>query len=375
MINHVFIRDQSLDACFGLNGNLAGAAKFGFVGITGGLSAGGEVDFLYSPAGGARIGLLDLYNTITTDPTALGTPTLTGAAQFHVDNIAVNASGINLGLPTSIPAGQHQITVGIPNYANPLPELSLNAGLLAGLNNLKDMDFDDVLAALQTLAQSLVNMAQSKLLGVEIPGVGLSAGDLLGFAEDFLELVQEMQLPQNRADALEALQAKLQTGLNTVLPGVTPTLNMLFQNQGLEFQFDFTKNITKNIDLNVNLGAGFRPRPARFGASAGGQLQRDDSVPRRTHVSPCDGNRPGDSHATTAVHQPGFEFRTQHEDRRDERQRGYHGIERDVAVCARGESVTRSGRCRAWDRPGYFHGGLPGVGARSGCSCRTSPRC
>ena len=182
-----------------MNGQLAAEANFGFVGITGGLSAGGELDFSFAPAGGARLGLLDLFDTLSSDPTALGTPSLTGSSYFDVDNIAVNASGLNLGLPTNIPPGQHQISVTIPDYVGALPQLNLNQSLLAGLNKFRDMDFDDVLAALQVLAESLVNMAQAKIMGVEIPGIGLSAGDLLGFADDFLELVREMQKPENRA--------------------------------------------------------------------------------------------------------------------------------------------------------------------------------
>ncbi len=253
--NHVFIRDQQLVGCFGLNGQLAAAANFGFVGITGGLSAGGELDFNLAPAGGARVGLLELFQTLTTNPSALGTPTLTGSSHFHVDNIAVNTAGLNLGLPTNIPAGQHQISVTIPDYLGALPQLNLNQSLLAGLNKFTEMDFDDVLVALQTLAQSLVDMAQAKILGIEIPGIGVSAGDLLGFADDFLELIQEMQKPENRAAALEHLEAKLQAGLNQVLPGVTPTLDMLFQTDALLFQFDFSRTVNESINLNLDLGA------------------------------------------------------------------------------------------------------------------------
>ena len=252
--NHIFIRDQHLGAQFDLSGQLAAAANVGFVGITGGLSAGGDIDFDYAPAGGARLGLLDLFSTLTNNPGSLGTPTLTGSSRFHIDQIAVKAAGIDLGLPTSIPAGQHQISVTIPSYTNVLPQLNLDQSLLGGLNQLRNMDFDDVLVALQALAERLVDMAKDEVMGVEIPGTGMSAGDLLGFAEDFLELVEEMKKPENRAAALENLKAKLQAGLNQVLPGVTPTLNMLFQNQSLLFQIDFIKNVTKSIDLNLDLG-------------------------------------------------------------------------------------------------------------------------
>ncbi len=53
--NHVFIRDQSLDASFNVTGDLAASATFGFVGITGELSAAGNVDFSFQPLGGARL--------------------------------------------------------------------------------------------------------------------------------------------------------------------------------------------------------------------------------------------------------------------------------------------------------------------------------
>ncbi len=196
-----------------------------------------------------------MYDLITNDIGALGMPSLTGSSQFNVDNIAVNASGLDLGLPTSIPNGQHQISVSIDDYTTSLPQLTLNPSLLAGLNSLQNLSFDDVLAALESLAQSLVEMGKSKLLGVEIPGVGLSAGELVGFAQNFLDLVQEMKKPENRADALEDLEARLQAGLDQVLSGASPTLNLLFQNQALEFQIDFTRTANTSVDLNLDFGS------------------------------------------------------------------------------------------------------------------------
>ncbi|HEY6563444.1 MAG TPA: hypothetical protein VIY86_03060, partial [Pirellulaceae bacterium] len=253
--NHVFIRDQNLVACFGLNGSLAASATLGFVGITGGLSAGGELDFSFAPAGGARVGLQDLFRMLTTDVAALGIPLFTGSSYFHVDNLAVSAQGIDLGLGSiTIPSGQHQISVNIDDYVGALPRINLDQSLLAGLNKIKDMDFDDVLAALEALANSLVDMAQSKLMGVEIPGIGLSVGELLGFAQDFKDLLVEMKKPENRAAALEDLEDQLRAKLSEVLSGITPTLDLSFETDALMFQFGFTRQVATDLDLNLNLG-------------------------------------------------------------------------------------------------------------------------
>ncbi len=197
--NHIFIRDQRVSADLALIGQLTAEAKFGFVGLTGGLSAAGNLNIDFQPAAGARLGLLDLYKSITTDLSQLGTPSITGSSRFHIDQLQVTAAGLDLGLPSTIPPGQHQISVTIADYVNAIPQLSLDQSLLAGLNQLRDLDFDDVLAALRALAERMVDLAKNGLMGTEIPGTGLSAGDLMNFAEDFLALVEEMQKPENRA--------------------------------------------------------------------------------------------------------------------------------------------------------------------------------
>ena len=221
-VNHVFIRNQAIAADLIIGGTLAANATLGFVGITGGMRAGGELDFTFAPLGGQRVGLLDLYQTLTTNIAALGTPVITGSSYFNVDNIAVNASGLNLGLPAITPQlpgmnDPHQISVTIPNYRGALPQFALNPSLLAGLSKLSELSFDDVLSALQELADRLVEMGKAELLGVRIPGLGLSAGELVGFADDFLELVQELRA--NPAGALEGVEAAIEAKLAQIVPG------------------------------------------------------------------------------------------------------------------------------------------------------------
>jgi hypothetical protein len=250
--NHVFIRDASIEAALALGGDLAAAATFGFVDITGELSAEGTLGLSFQPGGGARIGILDLFDVLTTDPASLGAPTLSGSAAFHVGNVAVIAAGIDLGV---LPGGSQQISVLVPDYNGSPPQIVVNPVLLAGLDSFKEMDFDTILGALTKLAEVLKAIANNGLMGGEIPVIGVSAGDFFGFATDFLQFVQKMREPQNRARTLADLENKLQAGLDEVLAGAAPTIQIGFANKILTLALDFARTASTTLDLNLDFAA------------------------------------------------------------------------------------------------------------------------
>jgi hypothetical protein len=247
--NHVFIRDAGIDASLALGGDLSASATFGFVDITGTLSAEGDLGFSFSPGGGARLGVAELFDILSTNPASLGTPTLTGSAAFHVGNVAAVAAGIDLGI---IPGGSEQISVLVPDYLGSAPQIVVNPALLAGLDSFKEMDFDTILNALTKLAEVLEGMANNGLMGGEIPIIGVSAGDFFGFATDFLQFVQKMREPQNRARSLADLEDKLQAGLNEVLAGAAPTIHIGFANTILTLALDFNRTANSTLDLNLD---------------------------------------------------------------------------------------------------------------------------
>lgn len=251
--DHLFLRDVRFATSLSVGGG-AGIdnARFGFVELTGGLEVEGQagLDFtLTDPGSGAdadgRITAGEIQRVIASgELSQLGSPTFTGSAQFDVTGIGAKAGGVDLGIQPAA-AGDYQIRVSVPDLADPVPEIDMDEDLLAGLFDLQNLEFDGILGTLQTVLQAVESLAGEGFLATEIPGIGVSAGDLVDFAQDLTGLIEQFQDdPQTFeqfADVLAPYGVALDFELHDGVPGLVFTLTP-------------GASDTSSLDLNFDLG-------------------------------------------------------------------------------------------------------------------------
>ncbi len=209
-------------------------ATFGFVGVelTGNGDLGFALDFgLQEPTGvtpDGRLTVKELLDGLTTDPASVvATPTLTGSGLFELD-LAITPS-----VDALVPGLDPSLDIEVVGFGDPFgdpfvsPSLSV-AGLgdydvgdpltsdikvtFSDLGDLSlfanpDFNFSNILDALLAVAQFLRQFEGAGFLDDELPLIGVSIQDLLGYADRLDALVSEAQ--NNPAASLQFLESEL----------------------------------------------------------------------------------------------------------------------------------------------------------------------
>ncbi|MEZ6098533.1 MAG: S8 family serine peptidase [Pirellulaceae bacterium] len=273
---HAYVEDVDLQAHFDLGGQVSGSVSVGPVGLDGQVVSSGLMRVGLDLAGGQRLPVDELLSRVFADPFDLVNPQLSGSLELDVRELQTRG-GFAIGLPdpTGLLPEDVQIEITIPDLGSPdfLENITVqyNDTLLGDLLSLRDFTFDDLLSVLESLARSLVDMAKQELLGVKIPIIGASAGDLLDLGSDILALVAELRTESGQAMLLETLQQRIAEAFDQLgIPIGDLSLDVLGRDIVLEL--DWQQAASRQFDLDIDLGA--------FGPDAGALLSvgSDDQI-------------------------------------------------------------------------------------------------
>ncbi len=256
---HAFVENVHLDAGIGISGEIGGTASIGLASVDGRLAASGQIDVGISINDGNRIAVLELANTILTDPSSVLSGQWTGEAGIDVSEL-VARGGFDFVLPnpTTLGPDDVQIDVNLTGLSDTNPTgviaVTLNESLVGNLASFKDFTFDDFLSALESLAQTLIAMGGDKLQGTTIPIIGVSIGELLDLGADISDLVAELRTANADGALLEVLQTKITQAL--AARGISfDTLDLDVQGKDILFAASWNNQTTTDVDLNLDLSA------------------------------------------------------------------------------------------------------------------------
>ncbi len=232
-------------------------ATFGFVGIdlTGDASILAELDFaLQEPSTttpDGRLTVKELLEGLVQDPASLvTTPTLAATGTVNLD-LAINPS-LNLGNFTvgSAPS----LAVQIDSFGDPFnaiaPTLSvtglgdydvgdpLTSDVKVSFSDLGDLSlfandqfkFDNILDALRAIASFLRSFEGAGFLGDELPLIGVSIQDLLGYADRLDALIDEVL--NNPAASLQFLESELKEAFGLPQDSTAIGLSVVAEDRG-----------------------------------------------------------------------------------------------------------------------------------------------
>ncbi|MHB8740304.1 MAG: carboxypeptidase regulatory-like domain-containing protein, partial [Coriobacteriia bacterium] len=248
-----------------LKKGIEATAQFGFVSVTLKSPAGAESDGftvglgvdLKDPNntdGKNRITLADIRSALGTPGSVLTDLTFNGIDALH-DRIrlAVEVSP-SFGDFALVPPGA-QISIAIARDATSatgftvIPDLS-GLGDLSQFSNL-DVNFSSILAALQALSGFLGEFETFEFLSSDIPLIGKSVNDLLGFASKFAQALEDAQA--NPAGSLQALEGMLTDALG--LPVGHDVVDFSLVDTGtskiLRMDLFITRTISTSASLNL----------------------------------------------------------------------------------------------------------------------------
>ena len=269
-----FIQDTALTGTVGLQANaLQLAGSFGFAGVStsegsGSLNAVVELE-LANPdsAAGTRLSVTELFSVFTDDTTGTQPADL---AQFSYGGTAeLELGGIVFDTPLLSAGGiaSPAITISVADVT--LPDQFVVATNIPSLDDLRNMSFSDVVAALGSALDFLGGLQGFEFLDEPIPLVDRSVNDLFDFVEDFSLAVEEAE--QNPAGGLASLEASLELAL-----GLSPELLSLElvnstpgdSSSGIDallINFDYELLFSESVALNIDL--------ASLGALAGPDVE------------------------------------------------------------------------------------------------------
>jgi len=282
-----FLQDVELDASLGFSGNFAGAANFGFVrldlgNIAATLDATVDIDF----ADGEPIFISDIFNAFKRPITGTGgiidvlegsggngkllglglnEATVGDPADFEDEEIDIRGSASLAITGPSVAGGGGgvggltgelgevsgpSISVALADITN-LKTLAVDADL-GSIEDFASFGFSDVIAALEAIAGFLKDFASNlSFFNDELPLLGISLGDTLGFVEDFAKAVNAVK--GNPAASLQELIGRLNEGLSQ-FPLFDVALEYVANSPGvLTFEIGFKREFAKNLPLDIDL--------------------------------------------------------------------------------------------------------------------------
>ncbi|MES2786950.1 MAG: LEPR-XLL domain-containing protein, partial [Pseudomonadota bacterium] len=175
-------------------------------------------------------------------------------ADISIDGTGSIVSDLTNELADAV--GDPFIEVVIPNLTNLDPatfEIDYDLGGIAdAISNLAEFSFDDAVAVLRAISGWLQDyVASLGILNDELPLLGVSLADTLGFVEDFAQAVED--IAANPTDNLQGLLAKINEGLSE-FAGAVATIGYAASSPGvLTFGIAFQRQFADNLALNVDV--------------------------------------------------------------------------------------------------------------------------
>jgi hypothetical protein len=245
-----FIQGATLKGDLSLSAaDIDAAARFGFVNVA--TSDGhGDIDgsvalSLKNPTtAGTRVTMSELADAAANNALGLlqgGAPQVAGSASLELDKIAITP-----GLPGLTPPADSHVSVTVADLRNPTNAVVEVVGF-DGLRNLKDLDFNDITAALDALVAYLSKLEQFGFLDRKLPLVDRSVGDMLHWAQTFTEKLNELK--SNPAETLQSVEQAIEQRFG-IDPGlVTLSMDGKALKTHLAFKPRFAQDLPFNFDL------------------------------------------------------------------------------------------------------------------------------
>ena len=282
VLDRLFVQDATVHAGFSLStpGGISGGAKFGFVGI--GVAGGGALtgslsialkDPGTSPNSAGRITLKELIDNIGNLGSLIQTPQLQGSGLF---TLGVSLDPAFPAIGTSTPT----LTIAVNNLGNPFastptaPDVDITTAGFEDLANFDKLGFQDIIVALQALADFLGQFEQFGFLNEKIPLLDVSIHDLLSFGDEFSAALDQVR--NNPAATIQFLESKLKEAFN--LPADSTLLKLALVDDGtdhiLRVDLDFAPTFSESLPIRLQLPgpSGLVDLSGNAGLSAQGSL-------------------------------------------------------------------------------------------------------
>ena len=242
-----FIRDASASGSVTAAANdIRLGARLGFLDIgieNGTANLNAAVSLRLQPPGGppgGQVAISRLVAAILSDPLGVvASPTVTGTAAM---DLPIVVEGNVLG-PI---AGSPQLVVRWTDITNP-STLTATLNGAPSLDDLRELDFADVLNALKNVATYFLQLKGYSFLDQKLPLLNRSISDLVTFAEDFAAKVEAFE--EDPAGSLQELALKLARSMGLPTGGVTLSLAA----KELKIGFDLPKSVTLSRQLDLDL--------------------------------------------------------------------------------------------------------------------------
>ncbi len=261
VLDRLFVQDATAQASFSLStpGGISGGAKFGFVGIdvagngslTGSLSIALK-DPGTSPGSNGRITLKELIDNIGAIGSLIETPQLAGSGLFTL--------GVSLepAFP-SIGTNNPTLTITVNDLGNPFsatptaPDVDIATAGFDDLANFDDIGFQDIIVALQALADFLGQFEEFGFLNEKIPVIDVSINELLSFSDEFSAALDQVR--NNPAGTIQFLESKLKEAFN--LPADSTLLKLALVEDGadniLRIDLNFEPSFSESLPVSLQL--------------------------------------------------------------------------------------------------------------------------
>lgn len=292
-------------------GVVSAEATFGFAGIKVESSADQTLFTAQAdlPIVNDKTTLRDLFAALADDGDLLalvGDPTLTLAGDFSLKVSTFPDASALLNVPgtATLDFKTDGVTIGLgdqlPNPGELFPDLGIviDTTDFGDLLKFDQIQFDNVIDAMQAIAEFLKQFEAFEFLDDDIPVLGLSVNDLIALADDFQKAVDDFR--NNPAGGIQMLAQKIQESLglpnfantaardaffagigidpSTLPAGLTQLIQFVIDGDVLRFDLrlplGFNKGLNVDLDLGEALGVGLGPIDIQGGAglSASGFL-------------------------------------------------------------------------------------------------------
>ena len=219
LLDRLFITDASASVGFEIDTPAEGvtvAAQFGFVSVA--LAGDGHLEGSVTmgltdpdptdPDG--RITLKELFDSLSDIDSLIATPQVDGFGSLEFGVTITPSFGlISTGASPTVTVTIHDI--GDP-FASIEPDIEVTTANFDQLADFDGIDFADILEALRALVDFLQGFEEFEFLKEPIPLINVSVNDMLSYAEDFADALD--QVAQNPAATIQFLEQKLKEAFN-----------------------------------------------------------------------------------------------------------------------------------------------------------------
>ena len=245
-----FVEDVQLNGTAMLDADdIDATAKLGLVSVeivdgtaSGDLTMGLKVMDPLTQTVGGRVFLEDLFGALVQDPLSLIVgPNFGASLDLELPLEATILGSQVSGNPKAI------VTWNDVFNGDPVVELQ-NADELI---NFQNIGFGNIVDALREIGDLIADMQGTDVFAVEIPGLGISLGELFDYADEFLELVDLLE--ENPSEFVETLE----TTIENVFSINDDALDISLIENGDVLRFDLTLDKSIGVQVPLNLDTEF----------------------------------------------------------------------------------------------------------------------